>query len=873
VAENAHTNQLSKCIIMLKHFNIPQSLSHSRAVVYDRTSVAPAEPSVDHANQSAARHARRPGLRRFFRVIAILIICLTVIIFAGAAWFYWEARHALPQLDGKLYAHGLSAEVQVFRDAHGIPHIIASNTKDLFFAQGYVTAQDRLWQMDFSRRLVSGTMSEVMGPALLNHDKEQRIVGLRQIAERSWEALSARDRSHFEAYAAGINAYIEARRGNLPIEFRVLRYSPEPWTGLDSLLCGILMSQGLNYTLYETKLVRERFVAKLGPELAADLYPNSSWRDHPPGLDQKVAPVQESLTAPDPQSPQSSSFIFGLAPADMHSTDGPQIAGSNNWVISGAHTTSGKPLLANDMHLEHHIPNTWYEAHLEVSGQNGQPEFDVVGFTLPGFPYVLVGHNQHIAWGFTNLVPDVEDVYIENVKADGEYQTPDGWKQMETRHEVIRVKGKPDVQLDVKLTRHGPIVTDIVATQLFATEKRMLALKWAAYNDPVTVPFFDIDTAQNWQEFRTSLSHFSSPSQNVVYADVDGNIGYQAAGHVPIRKSGDGSLPVSGSDDLHEWIGYIPFDKLPATYNPVSGIIATANNKVTPPGYPYSIATQWGSPYRTERIYQALELQKKFTAEDMLKLQIDTYSAFDRFCGQRFAAAVGHSSKASARAHEAAKIMQEWEGWVSADLAAPTLINETRQEIFRLLLEPKLKSTSSQSHDDAPDWTDYEWFMSSVALENFLTQLPPRWLPPSFTSYDDLLANAVENVVNQKTAPSDLASWRWGQQSALHLQHPIFGKIPILKHWSGPGRVPQSGDRYTVKQTSNSAGPSERMTVDLANLDGSEFNVLTGQSGQLFSPHYMDQWQAWYKGFSFQMPFSDVAVVKAKSHELILAPR
>lgn len=859
---------------MPKHTDFLQRTSQSGAVVYNRTSAAPAGPSVDHANRSAAsRRARKPWFRKVLRVIAILIICLTVIIFAGAAWFYGAARHALPQLDGKLYVHGLSKEVRVIRDARGVPHIIASNTKDLFFAQGYVTAQDRLWQMDFSRRLVSGTLAEVMGPALLNHDKEQRIVGLRQIGERSWQALSERDRSHFEAYAAGVNAYIEARRGNLPLEFRVLRYSPEPWTGLDSLLCGILMSQGLNYTLYETKLVHERFVAKLGRELAADLYPNSSWRDHPPGMDQRVAPTQKALAPLAPQPPQSSSFIFGRAPATMHSTEGSQIAGSNNWVISGAHTTSGKPLLANDMHLEHHIPNTWYEAHLEISGQKGKPEFDVVGFTLPGFPYVLVGHNQRIAWGFTNLVPDVEDVYIENVRSDGKYQTPNGWKPMETRHEVIRVKGKPDVHLDVKLTRHGPVVTDVVATNLFADEKRTLALKWAAYTDPVTVPFFDIDTAQNWQEFRAALSHFSSPAQNVVYADVDGNIGYQAAGHIPIRKSGDSPLPVSGSDNLHEWIGYIPFNQLPSTYDPASGVIATANNKVTPPGYPFSIATQWGSPYRAERIYEVLESQKKFTAEDMLKLQTDTYSEFDRFCAQRFAAAVSQSSKASPRAREAAKIMRDWSGWVSADSAAPTLVNQTRQEIFRLLLEPKLKSANNGTHDGDLDWTDYEWFMSPVALENLLTRQPARWLPPAVTSYDDLLANAVENVVNQKDAPADLSSWKWGQQAAMHLQHPIFGKIPILKYWSGPGLVPQSGDRYTVKQTTNTAGPSERMVVDFANLNDSEFNVLTGQSGQLFSPYYMNQWQAWYMGFSFRMPFSDVAVVKAKSHELILAPR
>jgi penicillin amidase len=790
-----------------------------------------------------------------------------LIICAGATWFYWIARRALPQVEGKISVGDLSAQVKVIRDIRGVPHIVATNAKDLFFVQGYVTAQDRLWQMDLSRRLAGGTVSEVMGSAFLDRDKEQRIIGLREVAEHSWQALSVRDRSHFDAYAQGVNAYIEGHRENLPIEFRVLRYSPKPWAGIDSLLCGILMSEGLNHGLYETKLIREKISAKLGRELAADLYPNSSLRDHPPGVDQQVGAPEQNSPAHAGSHPPSSNSVGQLRTASL-APDDALVPGSNNWVISGTHTVTGKPLLSNDMHLGLRIPNTWYEAHLEIHAQNGEHGFDVVGFTLPGLPYVLVGHNQRIAWGFTNLVPDVEDVFVEGVRSGGEYQTPDGWKSMERRHEVIRVKGKPDVVLDVMLTRHGPVITDLVSH-----EKRTLTLKWNVSTEPVTIPFFDVDSAQNWQEFRSALSHFSGPAQNIVYADVDGHIGYQAAGHIPIRQSGDGSLPVSGIDDAHDWSGYIPFDKLPSIYDPPSGIIATANGRVTPDKYPYSISTQWGSPYRTERIYHLLDSQKKFMAEDMLKLQTDTYSVFDRFCAERFASAVSHSSKASTRARQAAELMHNWSGWVSADLSAPTLIAQTRQELLRLLLESRLKSASGQSEDGDIDWTDYHWFMSSVALENILTQQPSRWLPASFATYDDLLTTALENAINQKEAPSDLASWKWAGQTPLSLQHPIFGKIPILKRWSGPGIVPQSGDGYTVKQTGSTIGPSERMTVDLANLDASNFNILTGQSGQLFSPYYMDQWQAWYKGFSFPMPFSDDAIVKAKSHELTFVPQ
>src|SRR5579871_1840351 len=407
--------------------------AESRAVLpLDRT---------DNAVFGPAPKSRAP---KFLRVTAVLIIGLVLIICTGATWFYWTAHQALPQMDGKVSVRGLFTEAKVIRDARGVPHIVAENAEDLFFAQGYVTAQDRLWQMDLSRRLAGGTASEAVGSVLLDRDKEQRILGLREVAERSWQALSMRDRSHFEAYARGVNAFLESHRENLPIEFRVLRYSPKPWTGIDSLLCGILMSEALNHGLFATKLAREEIASKLGPELAVDLYPNSSWRDHPPGVDEGVA-TESNLSLPADANPSSNNSVGGQVHAASPAPEDVFVPGSNNWVVSGRHTVTGKPLLANDMHLGLQIPNTWYEAQLEIRAGNGEPGFDVAGFTLPGLPYVLVGHNRRIAWGFTNLEPDVEDVFVENVRADGEYQTPDGWRPMERRREVILVKGKPSV--------------------------------------------------------------------------------------------------------------------------------------------------------------------------------------------------------------------------------------------------------------------------------------------------------------------------------------------------------------------------------------------------------------------------------------------
>ncbi len=510
------------------------------------------------------------------------------------------------------------------------------------------------------------------------------------------------------------------------------------------------------------------------------------------------------------------------------------------------------------------MPNLWYEAHLK-SGS-----LDVAGVTLPGMPYVIVGHNQRIAWGFTNVGPTVTDAFIENFNGQGAYQTPQGWQQPEHRAEVIHVKGKPDVTVDVRITRHGPIVTDTLPG-----ETRQLALRWTLY-DGLRMPLFDVNSAQNWEEFRKAFSQFDAPGQNVVYADVDGNIGYQATGHVPIRAAGDGSLPVSGADDSHEWTGYIPFEKLPSIYNPPSGVIATANGRITPDGYRYSVSTEWEAPWRTERIYHVLESGRKFSAADMLALQNDVHSENDLFAAERFVYAIDHAAQPSARAKQAADLMRSWDGRMLASSTAATIAVRSGEELTRLLLEPRLGPALGPAMEDPEQqaetlrWETYHWQMQTVWLQNVLLHQPKRWLPEKYPNYDELLTAAVEAALSGPGVPKDLASWHWGSVNAVEIDHPVLGKIPLVRRWSGPGVREQSGSKYTVKAVTHHEGPSERFTANLADLDQSTLNTVTGQGGNFLSPHYMDQWKAWYEGSTFALPFTQQAVETTAAHRLVL---
>ena len=811
------------------------------------------------------------------QAFAGLLLLAILSVSSFALWFRQAAVAALPQLDGELRVAGLKAPVTVTRDAAGTPHIRAADLEDLFFAQAYVTAQDRLFQMDLARRYAAGELSEVIGfplvrgeaaASLLEQDKRQRYLQVRNAAERMTQQASARDRLYFDAYARGVNAYIDRNRDRLPVEFRFLRYRPAPWRAYDSALVGLNISLQMN-TQYPIEWWRERFAERLPPQMLDDLFVNGSWRDRAPGegravqgtgaAAQTIQPAEASFAERRPAAANLLwEFLLQARSGDAfgYGNDAEVWPGSNNWVVSGLHTASGKPLLSNDMHLMHTMPCVWYQAHL-VSG-----DYDVIGYTLPGMPFVIGGHNRFIAWGFTNLGPDVQDLYVERSNDSGDYLTPSGWAKPESRREVIRVKSGPDVVLDVEITRHGPIITPILND-----EKRKIALRWIA-NEPIRqeFPFFEIDSARNWPEFRAALSRYVAPAMNLVYADVEGNIGYQAAGRIPIRAAGDGLSLVRGEDDAHEWTGYIPWDEMPCVFNPPAGFLATANSRITPRDYGYPAANQWASAHRTWRIYQVLESWiaggKRLTPADMLSLQTDVYSDFDRMLARELARPVLAGGCGSARARQAAEILNSWDGSVTPDSTAAGLIGLARRSMSKMVLEPRL----------GQEYRAYRWFGATTFWENLITGRPDRWLPPKVGSYEELYVAVLEDIVADRELPRDLERFTYGMRFPVEISHPIFGSIPFLGRYAGPGAVPQRGDGSTVNQAGAQYGPSQRLTVDFGNLDRSTSNIVTGQSGQIFSPQYMDQFPVWLHGTTLPLPFSEPAVAASKAHELVLEP-
>ncbi len=885
-------------------------------------------------------------------------------------WLRGAEKSALPPLDGDLHLAGLKAPVTVRRDGHGVPHIEAASEEDLWVAQGYVTAQDRLWQMDAFRRNANGELAEVMGSALVKHDTLQRVLGIRRTAERIWANSPADQRARFEAYARGVNLYIADHGDTLPAEFRLLAYKPKPWTGVDSISVGLMMVQTLD-THWEDKLSREAIAAKLNnPKLEADLYPVGSWRDHPPtgemhdmsqpppppakhsddddddddssqagvreqGIRNRehAAETAEQRSGPKPAAERlgGTGFVSGhdlsradetnklrgalapegrfvryhsrLAPLALadRSADPALIAadlrglreaglggcvecayGSNNWVVAGSHTASGKPLLSNDMHLGLTEPNIWYMADLKAPG------YHAAGVTLPGVPFVIAGHNEHVAWGFTALYADVQDLYIEDVN-DGNYEGTDRQTHpLIVSHETIKVRGGADIHLDVRETEHGPLLNPILPK-----ETRAIALKWTLYDSSLnTLPVYEINKAANWDEFQAALKIWCWPTQNVVYTDDQGHIGYHAIGKVPIHLGSRNIYPVTFNSwmkfDLESVPGkgsdrivYLPFDVMPHALDPPSGFLATANSNVTrdvPPvstkRYPLNIdmstiplTLEWADPYRAERIYRLLDGRNGLTRADMLAVQTDIYSEVDQEIGHRLAYAIDHTEGADERLKKAADLMRSWDGRLTTDSAAASLVTQTRKAFWPLILEPKLGKDLA---------AEYRWSESNFAEEEIImhggSDSRSPWLPPGYKNFDALLTDAVRKGLEAGHAPGDVADWKYGSWHVVDIEHPLARFLPLIGSFAGTGEQPLSGDTTTVKQVGREFGPSQRFTMDWSDVDGSTEDIVLGESGDPYSPYYRDQWKDYYGGTTFALPFSDAAVAAQTRHTLRLTP-
>jgi penicillin amidase len=796
-------------------------------------------------------------------LVAFLLVSTGAIV----VWLSGVARTALPALDGELHVAGLSAPVTVQRDAHGVPHIDAATQDDLFVAQGYVTAQDRLWQMDALRRNADGTLAEILGPSLVKHDKAQRVLQFRPTAHRIYANLAPADRARLDEYARGVNLFIDQHPHSLPAEFKLLFYRPQPWSGEDSVAVGLMIVQMLDMH-WSDKLSRELIESKLhNPKLEDDLYPVGSWRDHPPTGVQLDLSQPHQLPPPTTDSdddeertetwlgPSGLPGSLDVPPAFRELLGLPSCAdctpGSNNWVVAGRHTASGKSLLSNDMHLGLTEPNIWFMADLRAPG------YHAAGVTLPGMPFVIAGHNEHVAWGFTALYADVQDLYVEKLDGHGNYQAIDGsWKPLAVDHEVIHVRGGKDVTVDVQSTAHGPLLNPILAK-----ESRPIALKWSLYDTTLnSLPLYQMNVASNWTEFATVMSTWSWPTQNVVYSDDQGHIAYQSVGRVPLRPAGLQSVPIQ--DANHEWQGYIPFAAMPNALDPSSGFVATANSRVTTPASPYLLSLEWVDPYRAERIYKALQGRDQLTPKDMLAVQTDVYSEVDQELGHRFAYAIDHADGVDDRLRKAADLMRSWDGQLTTDSAAASIVTQARLAFWPLILTPKL----------GKDAENYHWAESNFAEEEIIMHASPDWLPPAYKTWDNLLTDAVRKGMKQGKAPADVAQWTYGSWHVVDIEHPLADFLPRLGRLVGTGAHAQSGDTTTVKQVGLAFGPSQRFTMDWNDIDGSTENIVLGESGNPFSLYFRDQWNDWYGGTTFAFPFSPAAVNAATKHTLRLVP-
>jgi penicillin amidase len=487
----------------------------------------------------------------------------------------------------------------------------------------------------------------------------------------------------------------------------------------------------------------------------------------------------------------------------------------------------------------------------------GAPGFHAAGVSLPGLPFIVAGHNEHVAWGFTALMGDAQDLYEEELDSQGNYKDATGaWKPLAVDHEVIHVRGSRDVKLDVNFTAHGPLLNP-----LLTKDSAPLSLRWTLYDSTLnTIPLYELNTASNWAEFSAALQNWSWPTQNLVYADDQGHIAYHAIGKIPMRPGGLSAVPIA--DATHEWQGYIAFDSLPGAVDPPSGFLATANSRVTTEASPYPISLEWIDPYRAERIYKLLDGRSGLTPKDMLAVQTDIYSEMDQEFGQRLAYAIDHTGGIDARMRQAADLMRSWDGRLSTDSAAASLVTQSRRALWPLILEPKLGKLAS----------DYRWEESNFAEEEIVMHAKPEWLPPAYKNWDALLTEAVRKAMDEGKAPGDVSKWTYGSWHVVDVEHPLAQFVPLIGRVAGTGEQPQSGDTTTVKQVGHDFGPSQRFTMDWSNVDGSTENIVLGESGNPYSAHFRDQWNDWYSGTTFALPFTPAAVASQARHTLRLLP-
>jgi penicillin amidase len=781
-------------------------------------------------------------MKWFRRLLAFLGIVLVILVIAIGVFGFITVRRQFPQTEGTIQLPGLDAQVEVYRDSYGVPHIYAKTSHDLFMAQGFVHAQDRFWQMEFWRRAGAGRLSEITGESALSSDRFIRTVGWHRTVAEELSIMTTEERQLLEAYAEGVNAYISTNQDRLGLEFFILgltgvRYEPEPWEPLNTMTWAKMMALKLGGNM-NTELNRAHIAARLGTPAVSTLMP--PYREGAPIIVPSPLTDATLQTVPD--------AVF-----DLHFFGGGDGIGSNNWVTSGERTDTGGAILANDPHLGIQMPSIWYEIGLHCDPVGPECPFNLVGTSAAGVPAVILGHNDHIAWGVTNLGPDVQDLFIERVNPENpnQYEFQGEWFDMEIIREEIRIAGEDDpVIVNVRLTRHGPIINDVIGgtEEEWSFGWQPLAFSWTALQ-PSTIlrSILMLSQAQNWDQFREALRYWDEPSQNIVFADVEGNIGYQAPGRIPIRASGDGSMPVPGWTGEYEWVDYIPYDELPRIFNPPEGYIVTANNAVVGADYPYFISMDWAPGFRARRILEMIEGDPSLSLEDMQIIQADSRPLY----AQEILPYLLSLKPSDPRTTEALDILRSWDGRAVRDSAGAAIFevmqNHMIDRIFADELGEQLLNRARGS--------------LAVALTNFLPDPASHWfddkLTPLVEERDEMLVLALEEAVEEltETLGRKMTNWRWGDLHVASFENETLGQSGIgpIEALFNRGPVAVDGSIGTVNNTAYSMSdpyvvqtvPSYRQIIDLKDFDRSVSMHTTGQSGHPFHRHYKDMIDSW----------------------------
>ncbi len=769
------------------------------------------------------------------------------VLLGGAVLIYaLVLRPTLPRYEGRVVVAGLHAPVTVLWDAAGIPQVQAQDAHDVFFAQGFLHAQDRLWQMETLRRAAHGRLAEVVGEDGLQNDRWTRTLGLTRVATAEYEVLPPDARAALEAYAAGVNAFIAQKRW--PLEFKILGLTPEPWTPVDSLVVAKLVSWGLSHNYHD-----EIILAQLGPAL--------TWEEW-----QQILPTYEGplvISAAHASAVESSARALWAATRAWEAQV-PWVRpdqGSNAWVVAGSRTASGAPLLANDPHQVLLMPNLWYEIGLHTADHS----YDVVGGSLPASPGVLIGHNAFIAWGVTNARPDVQDLFKETLSADGtQYLFRGAWRDLTVREEVIRVKKGTPVVLQVRSTHHGPIITDALPE----AAAQPLALRWTGLDRPrpLVVAVLALNRAYDWDSFRAALRHWQVPGLHFLYADTAGHIGYQMTGAIPLRAHNErqGLFPVDGASGEYEWVGFIPFDELPHDSDPPAALYVSANNKPVGSEYPYFLSHYFQPPYRAARLHDQLQDEYALTRADFARLQADWYCALNTHLAQTVAATVPPATPQLATALEQ---LRTWDGVMDPASPAAGLSEVLLWSVLRQVLARRLSPQEIDAYLTLPAYP-------YMFLQHLLDEPDHPWWQGQRQA---LLQQALEDALAQ-WGPQP-AHWAWGQWHTVTLAHPL-GRVGILRPIFNRGPYPTGGNSNTInsgaydpaRPYAMTLGPAYRVIMDLADWDAMWSITPHGQSGVPFSPHYDDQIADWLAVRYHEVPFTPSGIEAAAVHTLVLQP-